>query len=127
MPERRKFVRGTTIFKEGDRADCAYILESGRIEIFKMIAGRRVILGNVEQWGIFGELGLIDDTPRMAGAYVSEAAVCMVVSKDSIGRLLDDAPQGLQALIHSMMHIIRTAGANLAEARFQILERERVD
>jgi CRP-like cAMP-binding protein len=126
FPVRRKFARGTSIFKEGERADCAYILESGKVEIYKVIGGRRVTLGVIEQWGIFGELGLIDDSPRMAGAYVSEPAVCMVVSKESVNRLLDDAPQGLQTLIHSLVQVIRTAGTNLAEARFQLLERQKL-
>jgi hypothetical protein len=62
----------------------------------------------------------------MAGSYVSESAVCMVVSKESVNRLLDDAPQGLQTLIHSLVQVIRTAGTNLAEARFQLLERQKL-
>src|ERR1700761_2002637 len=72
FPERRTFSRGTTIFKQGERADAAYILESGTVQIFKMVAGKRIVLGNVQKWGLFGEMGLIDDSPRMASAYVTE-------------------------------------------------------
>ncbi len=121
-PQRKTFAKGATIFKEGDKADAAYILESGSVEIFKMVGGRRIELGTVRSWGIFGELGLIDDRPRMAAAYAAQESVCMVVSKEAVAGLLDGAPEGLHVLIASLVQIIRTAGEELAEARFQLLE-----
>ncbi len=117
-PQRKTFAKGATIFKEGDKADAAYILESGSVEIFKMVGGRRIELGTVRSWGIFGELGLIDDRPRMAAAYAAQESVCMVVSKEAVAGLLDGAPEGLHVLIASLVQIIRTAGEELAEARF---------
>lgn len=120
---KRTFAAGSTIFKEGDTADCAYVVESGEVQIFKMINGRRVQLGTVGPWGMFGELGLIDASPRMATAQTSQNTVCMVVSKTSVAEMMDGAPQGLNTLIHSLVQIIRTAGANLAEARYQLAER----
>lgn len=126
-PQRRSFAKGTSIFKEGDRADAAYIVESGSVQIFKMVSGRKVVLGTIHPWGMFGELGLIDNSPRMAGAYVVEDATCMVVSKDSIERMLDNAPDALRILIQSLVQIIRTAGQDLAEARYQLLETARTE
>jgi CRP-like cAMP-binding protein len=124
-PERRAFSANVTIFKEGDQADCAYIVESGEVRIFKTINGRRVLLGDIQPWGIFGELGLIDDSPRMAAAITRQDTVCMVISKASIAQMMDGAPQGLNTLIQSLAQVIRTAGQNLAEARYQLMEREK--
>jgi CRP-like cAMP-binding protein len=124
-PERRTFAAGTTIFKEGDQADCAYIVESGEVQIFKMINERRVQIGTIHTWGIFGELGLIDASPRMAAAYATKDSVCMVVTKSAVGHMMDGAPQGLNTLIHSLVQIIRTAGQDLAEARYQLLESQK--
>jgi CRP-like cAMP-binding protein len=120
---RRVFPKGTTIFKEGERADQAYILESGRVEIFKMIGGRRIRLGVIGPHGIFGELALIDDGRRMAAAFAAEDSACLVVTREAIGHMLDGAPQGLTVLIQSMVGTIRSAGEDLAEARFQLMER----
>ncbi|PKU21640.1 cyclic nucleotide-binding domain-containing protein [Telmatospirillum siberiense] len=125
LPERRSFQANTTIFKEGDQADCAYIVEAGEVQIFKMVSGRRILLGDILPWGIFGELGLIDSSPRMATAVSRKDTVCMVISKASIGQMMDGAPQGLNTLIHSLVQVIRTAGQDLAEARYQLTERER--
>jgi CRP-like cAMP-binding protein len=125
LPERRSFPKGTTIFKEADKADTAYILESGKVEIFKVIGGRRIRLGNVPPWGIFGELGILVDGPRMGTAYAVQDSVCVVLTKDSITQMLDEAPQGLTVLIRSLVQTIRTAGDDLAEARFLLMEHEK--
>jgi CRP/FNR family transcriptional regulator, cyclic AMP receptor protein len=121
-PERRTFAKGATIFKEGDRADAAYIVESGAIDIFKIVGGRRVSLGTIRPWGLFGELGLLDDSPRMAAARAAEETTCMVVSRQSIEQMLEGAPEGLRVLFGSLAQTIRTAGEELASARFQLME-----
>lgn len=125
LPERRSFPANTTIFKEGEQADCAYIVEAGEVQIFKMVSGRRVVLGDIHAWGMFGELGLIDASPRMATATTRQDTICMVISKSSIAQMMDGAPQGLNTLIHSLVQIIRTAGQELAEARYQLMEHEK--
>ncbi len=125
LPERRAFAANTTIFKEGDQADCAYIIEAGEVQIVKTVNGRRVLLADVHPWGMFGELGLIDASPRMATAIAQQDTTCMVISKNSVAQMMDGAPQGLNTLIHSLVQIVRTAGEDLAEARYQLLEREK--
>jgi CRP-like cAMP-binding protein len=122
LPERRNFSRGTTIFKQGEQGDAAYIMESGAIQIFKMISGRRVILGTVQTWGLFGEMALIDSSPRMATAYVTEDAICTVLSKEAFSRMLDGAPDGMLLVIESLTRTLRNAGDDLAEARYRLSE-----
>ena len=121
-PERRTFLKGTTIFKEGEKADAAYIVESGQVEVFKMIAGRHIPLGIIREWGMFGELGLVDDSPRMAGAHTLEDTVCLVVSQRSVAQMLDAAPPGLTTVIESMAQTLRSAGEDLAQARYQLIQ-----
>lgn len=125
LPERVTLPRGTTIFKQGEEANAAYILESGEVQIFKMVNGRRIVLGHVQKWGLFGEMGLIDDSPRMASAYVTEDATCTVLSKESFSRMMDSAPDGMLLVIESLTRTLRASGDNLAEARYRITELER--
>ena len=122
LPERVTFPRGTTIFKQGEKADAAYILEAGEIQIFKQINGRRVTLGHVHKWGLFGEMGLIDDSPRMASAYVTEEATCTVLSKEAFNRMMDSAPDGMLLVIESLTRTLRASGDELADARYQLSE-----
>ena len=125
LPERVTFPRGTTIFKQGDKADAAYILESGDVQIFKMVNGKRITLGHVHKWGLFGEMGLIDDSPRMASAYVTEEATRSVLSKEAFSRMMDSAPDGMLLVIESLTRTLRASGDDLAEARYRLSELER--
>ena len=125
LPERVTFPRGTTIFKQGEQANAAYILESGTVQIFKMITGKRIVIGHVQKWGLFGEMGLIDDSPRMASAYVTEDATCSVLSKESFSRMMDSAPDGMLLVIESLTRTLRASGDDLAEARYRLSELER--
>jgi CRP/FNR family transcriptional regulator, cyclic AMP receptor protein len=58
----RFFAKGDTIFREGEQGDEFYVVVRGQVEIRS--GDRRLeILGRN---GIFGEMALIDDSPRSA-------------------------------------------------------------
>ena len=58
----RYFARGKTIFREGEQGDEFFVVVRGQVEIK---SGNRW-LETVGQNGIFGEMALIDDSPRSA-------------------------------------------------------------
>lgn len=76
--QRQTLRAGDRIFKEGDEGNMAYVVQSGEVEIFKIIDGGETVLGKVGQGGIFGEMALIDCKPRMAGARVSKGSAILV-------------------------------------------------
>ena len=58
----RFFAKGNTIFKEGEQADEFFVVVRGKVEIRS--GNRR--FETVGPNGIFGEMALIDDSPRSA-------------------------------------------------------------
>jgi len=120
--ERRSFARGTVIFREGDAGDEAYLLHQGAVRIFKTVAGRRITLGTVHPFQVFGELSMMDDSPRMAGAIAESDVVCLVLTKQAIRTMMDQAPEGLSTLILSMLATMRSMGRELADARAALIE-----
>ena len=56
------FKQGEIIFREGDPATELYVIKSGRVDIS---TGNR-LLATLDDNGIFGEMALIDKTPRSA-------------------------------------------------------------
>lgn len=59
---------GEVIFKEGSCGDEFFIVTKGRAGIFKEVIGQNTMLHIVEPGEIFGELALINATPRRATA-----------------------------------------------------------
>jgi CRP-like cAMP-binding protein len=58
----RVFKQGEVIFREGDPATELYVIKSGRVDV---TTGNR-LLATLDDNGIFGEMALIDKTPRSA-------------------------------------------------------------
>lgn len=121
-PERRTFAKGTLIFREGDRGDEAYLVQQGAVRIFKTVAGKRITIGTVTPFEIFGELALMDSAPRMAAAMAEQDTTCLVLSKATIRDMLDSAPAGLTNLLQSLITTMRMMGEDLARARAEIIE-----
>lgn len=80
--ERQTLSVGETIFSEGESGERAYIVENGVVEVFSMKDGKKVVFGTISKGGIFGEMALIDDKPRMATARVIEASTIIVISRN---------------------------------------------
>jgi CRP/FNR family transcriptional regulator, cyclic AMP receptor protein len=116
-PERRTFPTGTIIFREGDVGHEAYMLQQGTVRIFKTVAGKRVTIGRIWPFQVFGELSMMDDSPRMAGAVADDDAVCLVLGKDAIRSMMEQAPPGLNTLVQSLLTTIRAMGKDLADAK----------
>ncbi len=121
-PEKRSFEKGTIIFREGEAGNQAYLLQQGTVRIFKTVAGKRVTIGRVWPFQVFGELSLIDDAPRMAGALADDDVVCLVLEKDAVRMLMEQAPPGLNTLIQSLLATVREMGKDLADAKATLLE-----
>ncbi len=63
------FEPGETIFSEGDRGDQMYVIRKGEVEIER--DGK--IVETLSAGGIFGEMALIDGSPRAASARAKTA------------------------------------------------------
>jgi len=64
---RKSVSRSTTVMAGGDATDSLYIVLSGRLKVMMSDSeGKEVILAILGPGEFFGEMGLIDDSPRSA-------------------------------------------------------------
>ena len=63
-----KYKDGDIIFEEGSSGDWIYVVESGAVEISKIIHGEKEVLLELGPGEIIGELGFITKRPRTATA-----------------------------------------------------------
>ena len=89
--QNRKVARGTVIVRAGDTTDSLYILISGRARVMNSDEeGREVILSILGPGDFFGEMGLIDGSPRSADVVAAEACEMLVISKADFKRCLQE-------------------------------------
>ena len=107
--DRQVVAEGLTIFNEGDIGDRAYIVQDGRVEIFRYNGeGNEVVLGTVEKGGIFGEMALIDDQPRMATARAAVPTTIIAVPRDVFAKKLAKCDPFIRGLLGIFVRNIRS-------------------
>ncbi len=112
--DRKVMHAGASLFREGDVGDRAYLVQEGIIEIVRRRAdGTEVVLGEVGKGGIFGEMALVDDKPRMATARALTAATLLVVTRDQFKDKLDAADPFIRALLKIFVRNIRQISSQM--------------
>jgi len=76
--------QNTRLFRQGDKGDAMYLIESGRVRIsIRDEDDAEVILAELAQGDFFGEMSIIDGRQRSADAKVIEDARLAILSRDS--------------------------------------------
>ncbi|TMB07132.1 MAG: cyclic nucleotide-binding domain-containing protein [Deltaproteobacteria bacterium] len=77
------------VFQEGEVGTEMYIIASGKVRISKMVPGvGEEALAILEPGSYFGEMALIDDTPRSADATAHLACTLYVIQKADLEQLM---------------------------------------
>ena len=105
--ERKGFGPGEVIFREGDKGNVAYVVQSGAVEVYRSSAAGEKVLGTVGKGGIFGEMALIDDEPRMASARAVEETTVIVVSRMAFSRKMEKTDPFIRGLLNILAGNLR--------------------
>jgi CRP-like cAMP-binding protein len=80
---------GATIFEEGTKGDKFYLIIDGAVRISRFVPGMgEEALAVLRNGAYFGEMALIDDSPRSAHAIVHEKCRLFVIRKEDLEDLL---------------------------------------
>jgi CRP/FNR family cyclic AMP-dependent transcriptional regulator len=91
MIMRTNFGRNQTIIAAGDPTDSLYIVITGRLKVLMADEqGREVILAILGPGEFFGEMGLLDDSPRSASVLTLEPCELLGISKIDFKRCLTE-------------------------------------
>jgi CRP/FNR family cyclic AMP-dependent transcriptional regulator len=89
LAEEESHPRGTRLFRHGDTGDKLYLILEGKVRISREVSGMgEEALAVLGPGQIFGEMALLDESPRSADAYAHEACRVLSISKDGFDELL---------------------------------------
>ncbi|PIQ97447.1 MAG: hypothetical protein COV67_04180 [Nitrospinae bacterium CG11_big_fil_rev_8_21_14_0_20_56_8] len=102
------FKKGEEIIQEGTLSDCAYIIESGKVEVSKRRPnGEKQVMGILSEGEIFGEMGLIDGLPRSASVMALEDCQISVLTPETFNSLAQHNPQALMPILRVLATRLR--------------------
>jgi CRP/FNR family cyclic AMP-dependent transcriptional regulator len=111
------FEKGQAIFSEGDPSDLTYRILNGSVDIVasnKRGGQRRIASLGPEE--IFGEMGIIDNSPRTASAIAREQTACQAYTADEVLKLLTNDPREAIDLIKTLIIRLKNANRKLASS-----------
>ena len=98
---------GEVIFKEGEKGEVMYVIQSGKVRITRDSASGNLTLGILESGEIFGEMALFDRLPRCATAAASGDARILSVDRKKLFPTISRDPTLLFKILETMSGRIR--------------------
>ncbi|BBD09090.1 Crp/Fnr family transcriptional regulator [Desulfovibrio ferrophilus] len=106
----RNFLKYSVIFGEGSKGDSAYLLKEGRVEISKMMDGKKKVFAILKPVSMFGEMAiLLGDEKRTATAVALEDSKVVEIKNDDFQEYIRQSPPMISTLLNVLVHRLKTA------------------
>lgn len=127
--------QNTRLFRQGDKGDAMYLIESGRVRIsIRDEDDQEVTLAELAQGDFFGEMAIIDGRQRSADARVIEDAQLAILSREAFLSFVRNNPDVALEMLSALTDRLRRTDELLrsrvsrnaneeAEARLTVADR----
>jgi EAL domain-containing protein (putative c-di-GMP-specific phosphodiesterase class I) len=96
---RRMFKAGDIILKQGEKGDCAYIIEDGQVEISICRSdGNTQIISTRGPGTIIGEMAIVDEAPRVATVKALKDCKMLEITREDFAQRLKSSDPVIQMI-----------------------------
>ena len=113
------FKKGENVFREGEKGNEMYILQSGKVEVVKNTGKEDIILATLEPKAFFGEMALFGDPHRSATIRASEDTKMVVITREILDSQLEKVPEWFVSMLKSLVERLREANQSV-KSRFRM-------
>jgi CRP/FNR family transcriptional regulator, cyclic AMP receptor protein len=100
--------KNTLIISKGDESNAMYLIKQGKVKVtLDNEDGKELILTTLKEGDNFGELSLLDDSPRSANVFTLENSVLVILHKTDFYQLLKQNPLVSMAVIKYLCQRVR--------------------
>eukprot|EP00123_Amoebidium_parasiticum_P017189 comp23746_c0_seq1/m.41012 comp23746_c0_seq1/g.41012 ORF comp23746_c0_seq1/g.41012 comp23746_c0_seq1/m.41012 type:complete len:738 (-) comp23746_c0_seq1:109-2322(-) len=89
---------GKVLFEEGDAGDKFYIVVRGAVEVYTGTGDSRAILSELRANQFFGEMALLNNSPRSASVLCKEDSLLLTLSAENFSKFTKVAPELIDQL-----------------------------
>lgn len=116
----RNYEKGEIIFNEGNRCDGLYLIQRGRVKIFKRLyrngKNEELTLATLRENKIFGEMALLSpDGKRTASARAEIKTQCLLISGHVFDKHLDELPPWMKTIIQNLVQRLDCANRTVKD------------
>lgn len=104
---------------EGELADSFFALESGQAAVLKSWQGKQFVLDHLQAGSCFGEIGMLDLSPRMASILAVERSRAIEVPSAALFQIFEDDPEQFAII---QMNLARTVSRRFRQASERLFD-----
>ena len=120
----KTYLVGDFIFREGDQGDKAYVIESGVVELVKFTGEDYITLIEITKGTLFGEMAIIDGSPRSASARAKEECVLKEITEEQLKAYMSRSPDTSLEMMRRLASYARSANEKLNKDAFEVANEE---
>lgn len=103
------------IFREGESGECAYIIESGLVELSLNKDDRRLVIATLSKGEIFGEMAIIDQLPRISSARALVPTRVTAIPLEYVSQKVEQSDPTVRMFLRLAMARYRDLNVRLAQ------------
>jgi len=112
-PTEKSFKAGEYLFRENDKSRELYIIQSGKVKVFRTVNNREIEIAVLGKGAVLGEMALIDGRPRSASAKAIEPSTATRVDVETFETKTRGVPSWFLTIIRIVSTKIRNAHKHL--------------
>ena len=120
----KTYLVGDFIFREGEQGDTAYVVESGVVELVKFTGEDYITLNEITAGTLFGEMAIIDGSPRSASARAKEECVLKEITEEQLKTYMSRSPDTSLDMMRRLASYARSANEKLNKDAFEVANEE---
>lgn len=113
--DRRVIEKGTEIIRQDDIATAAYIIQKGKVEIYRTVEGEEKILATLGDGEIVGEMALIEKRKHYASVRAIEETVVYIVPPEVLDTKILRANPLIRMLVRALVARLDAANEELSK------------
>ena len=95
------------IFREGQKADTAYYLQTGTVDILKQGPAGNTVVARLEPGALFGEMALLDDAARSATAMAATEVTLVPIERADFDTKMAKSDPCLRKVFRKLIQNLR--------------------
>lgn len=107
VAQRHTYPPNTILCREGEMERTFYVVVEGRVVITRTQNGHEQVVNMMGPNGYFGEMGLVDDQPRIATVTTLTETTVLELTKESFDVILEDSPVLAYSLMQNILKVAR--------------------
>jgi CRP/FNR family transcriptional regulator, cyclic AMP receptor protein len=105
----REFAVGDLLFREGERGEEMYVIQSGAVQIVKRVGGQDRPLATLGKGEFVGEMAILNGRPRTATALALERTRCLLIDAETLEQMVANSAEIALRLVKKLARRLESA------------------